>query len=102
MKNEIAVIEKEELLRLLEQHSSAAAENAVNRITEQVEQLYEHMRAVNGIHTKYTLAQLLDVTPETVMTYVRDGRLKVYRPGRNPLFLIDDVIAFIKANPDQN
>ena len=72
------------------------------RISGEVAKLYEQMRAVNGVHTKYTLAELLDVTPETVMQYVRDGRLKVYRPGRNPLFLLEDVITFIIANPEQD
>ena len=100
--SKIAVIEHEELLRLLESHSSAAAENAVQRISDEIGKLYEQMRAVNGVHTKYTLAELLDVKPETVMQYVKDGRLKVHRPGRNPIFLMEDVITFIKANPDQN
>ncbi len=101
MQTDIAVIEKDELLRLLERHASAAAEHAVDRIQEEIEHLYDRVRAVNGVHTKYTLAELLDVSPETVMTYVRDGRLRVYRPGRNPIFLIDDVIEFIKAHEEK-
>jgi hypothetical protein len=59
------------------------------------------MRDVNGVLTKYTLAEWLYAAPETVMQYVRDGRLQVYRPGRNPVCLLEDVITFIIANPEQ-
>ena len=79
-----------------------AAENAIEPHIRQVGKLYSHRRAVSGVLTKCTLAEWLDATPETVMQYVRDGRLQVYRPGRNPVFLLEDVIKFITANPEQD
>ena len=51
--------------------------------------------------TTVQVAELLDLTPQTVQQMAKDGRLPAHRlPGaRKYLFFTDDVLSFLRQHP---
>ena len=85
---------REEMNRALQQH--------LGEITDKAERLEKALDHMDGVLTKQRLARLLNVTPATVMnTYVKEQGLPVYRPGKAPIFLLEDVKAWLKEHPDR-
>lgn len=89
----------------VEEAVRAAVAEAVTAITEayaeEVRELRRGLFALKGLLTAAEAGEVLGgVTAETVMEYVKEKGLPCYRPGRRPLFTLDDLQAWAKRFPD--
>ena len=83
----------------------AAVAEAVAAVTEkhaeEVRELRRGLFVTKGLLTAAEAGEVLGgVTAETVMEYVKEKGLPCYRPGRRPLFTLDDLQAWAKRFPD--
>ena len=95
-RDRLVVVEMLELERSIEQSVNLALSQTMERYAGDLATLREVMLASQGVLTKHVVARMLDVTAETVMEYVRSRGLKCHRPGRAPLFLLEDVVEWIR------
>lgn len=83
----------------------AAVAEAVAAVTEahvdEVRELRRGLFATKGLLTAAEAGEVLGgVTSDTVMEYVRVKGLPCYRPGRRPLFYLDDLKEWTRQFPD--
>lgn len=95
----IAIVDRHELEQLIEGRVARGLETALAPISKDLATLRDITLMQQGILTRNALCDLLDVSVDTVRRYEAKG-LRVYRPGRSPLYLLDDVVAFIRQHPD--
>lgn len=72
-------------------------EKVLGNLIDETNRLHRALQRTGGVMTKHELARELNVKPHTVMqNYVKKLGLPVYRPGKAPLFLWEDVRAWLK------
>lgn len=77
-----------------------AVQAALDSRMTNLQRLEEIALAMDGVLTARMVAKKLGVSARTVLdSYVPQG-LRVYRIGKAPLFLAEDVVEFVKAHPE--
>jgi delta-aminolevulinic acid dehydratase/porphobilinogen synthase len=95
----VAVLTPQEVQQLADAAASSAANRALEGVQRQMQALTEAASAARGVFTQKQLCEYLSVGEDTVRRY-RQAGLRCYRVGRDPLYLLEDVIAFIRGHPD--
>jgi hypothetical protein len=90
-----------DLARLVEEKVESALARMLGRQSRDLELIRETAFMTQGLLTKHMAARLLDVQPATLMEYVRKGGLPCYRPGKAPLFLLADLVEWVRLHQDQ-
>lgn len=97
----LVVLEEHEVRRLVQE----AVAEAVAAVTElhaaEAKELRRSLFVQKGLLTAAEAGKVLGgVSGETVMEYVRQKALPCYRPGKRPLFRVDDLQAWAAQYPD--
>lgn len=90
----------------LERYLRAAVAEAFTAVleghAEEVRELRRGLFAAKGLLTAPEAGEVLGgVTAETVMSYVKDQGLPCYRPGRRPLFRLDEINEWVRGFPEE-
>ena len=93
------ITDRSELEEVVEGVVSRAMQTNMREIERCLSDVRELALMQQGILTRNALCQLLGVSVDTIRRYEEKG-LVCHRPGRSPLYLLDDVIDFIKQHPD--
>jgi hypothetical protein len=94
----LAVLDAGDLARLVRQEVASGIAQTLGEQTRDLQLLREAIYASQGLLTKPLAARLLDVEPATLMQYVRRGGLRCYRPGKAPLFLLTDIVDWMRQH----
>jgi hypothetical protein len=94
----VAVMEASDLARLVEEKVESALARMLGRQSRALELSRETAFMTQGLLTKQMAGRLLDVQPATLMEYVRKGELPCYRPGKAPLFLLQDIVGWVQRH----
>src|SRR5690606_4070166 len=62
-------------------------------------ELRRAQRAIAGIYDKEGLAEMLGIEPRTVEKWCRERGLPKRKIGRQPVFLLHEVVAWVEAHP---
>ena len=96
----VAVLTPDEINEIARQAGARAAREAVQGVAGDLKRLSGILQEQRGVLGKQQAMDLLEITDEgTLRKYVQMG-LRCYKPGRRPLFLLEDIIAFLKEHPE--
>lgn len=95
----ITVLTPEEVREIASESAHLAATMAVEHVGRQIRELSELAQAARGLFTQQQLCEYLNVSEDTIRRYRKQG-LRCYRIGRDPLYLVEDVVAFVRQHPD--
>lgn len=84
----------------LRQEITEAVSAALKEQARDLKALRVLVSSAQGFYTARTLAVLLGVSAETIKYRWAKRGLKAYRPGKDPIYLREDVLAFIRQHPD--
>lgn len=98
----IVVADRDALQGCVQSAVAEAVSVVVEAHAEEVRELRRSLFAAKGLLTAHEAGEVLGgVSAETVMSYVKDLGLPCYRPGRRPLFHLDDLKEWVRRFPEE-
>jgi DNA-binding XRE family transcriptional regulator len=83
----------------LEERMERAMRKAGAPIEAGLRELRRALRAEAGVYDQVALAELLGVEPRTIQKWSREHGLPRRRIGRQPVYLLDEVRAWVREQP---
>lgn len=94
---EVVTISVSQLEEIVEDAVTKAVKGSLESVGRDISTIRECAHATTGILTKSGVARLLGVTTDTIGSYVREQGLPCHRPGKAPLFLVEEVKDWVQC-----
>lgn len=98
----IVLADPDDLGREIRKAVAEAVGAVVEAHAKEVRELRRSLVATKGVLSAHEVGEVLGgVSAETVMSYVKEKGLPCRRPGRSPLFLLDEVRDWVAGHPNE-
>jgi hypothetical protein len=97
----VVVLTPNQVRDLVDRALREGADRALEGVRRDLQAVLESTRAMRGVLSESQLCELFKISDQTLRAYRRRG-LRSYKVGREPVFLTEDVIEFIRQYPEDS